>query len=474
MRRFAVGLDVERMALVALLALPAASGLRSRLQDNDLWWHLATGRWIVEHGTVPTQDPFSYTAAGHPWIAYSWLPELLFHYLTTRFGFAALRWMGALVLVAMVGATYRACRSAGARPIVAVVGAALGALAGSGGWAVRPQTFAFLFLALTSWALHAPPGSYLRRSIPLIVIVWANTHISFVFGPALVAWAASVNGLRGNRDFELEWLTLLSAAATLANPYGWSLLAHVPTIAAQPAVVAAVTEFHSPDLGSLPGMFFAMMVLAVVVLLGAAPRRPSAFELGTLVGSLALALWMQRNMAIFGILCAPTLARALESVWPASSEMPRIPSPFVLAVHWAMVLAGAAALLATAPRDPDWRRNIEPGAFPVAAADVIAKLHSKQRLFNDFDWGGFLIFRLYDRTLVSIDGRTAAYEPEQLEQYSRTHFGVVGWQRFFDDCRPEIVLWPRDGTLASLLRERPGWQVAYEDGVAVIFERTAS
>jgi hypothetical protein len=112
------------------------------------------------------------------------------------------------------------------------------------------------------------------------------------------------------------------------------------------------------------------------------------------------------------------------------------------------------------------------GAFPVAAADVIAERYAGRRLFNDFDWGGFLIFRLHPATPVSIDGRTQVYGAEFLTDYSRAHFGLPGWERFFARCDPEIVLWPRQGALASLLRHRPGWRVAYEDDVAVLFART--
>ena len=452
--------------------LPAASGLRARLQDNDLWWHLSAGQWIVQHRAVPWTDPFSYTATGQPWIAYSWLPEVLFHLVATRFGFAALRWSGAALLVAIVAASYSSCRAAGARRIVAVVMTALGGLAGTGGWSVRPQALSFLFLALLLRCLFSPPGSRSRRLAPLIVALWANCHILFWLGPALLALAAATKAFEGRRDHELEWLSVASSAAVLLNPYGWRLIAHLPTMAVQPAAARAVTEFRSPDLAELPGVFFAVLLLVGIILLAIAPRRPSAFEVGSFVGSLALALWTQKNMAIFGLVAAPTLALALGSVWPEANERTAPPRVGLLALHWVAAVVVVAGLAAAAPRERGWRENIEPGAFPVAAADVIAERYAGRRLFNDFDWGGFLIFRLHPATPVSIDGRTQVYGAEFLTDYSRAHFGLPGWERFFARCDPEIVLWPRQGALASLLRRRPGWRVAYEDDVAVLFART--
>lgn len=454
-----------------LLALPAASGLRARLSDNDLWWHLAAGEWMARHGAVPWTDPFSYTAAGRPWIAYSWLPEVVFHAVSASFGFAALRWLGAAVLVAVVGASYATCRVAGARPIVAVIASALGSLAGTGGWSVRPQALSFLFLALVLCAAYGAERSLAKRAAPLVVALWANSHIAFVLGPAVLALAAAGAALERRRDRALEWAALVSFAAPLVNPYGWNLFTHAATMSAQPAVARAVEEFRSPDLATLPGVFFALCLTVAVVLTAASRRRPTTLEAASFAGSLALALWTQKNMAYFGVCAAPVIARSLESLWPIR-ETAESPTRVGLAmVHWLVALALAAGLLVAAPRERGWRESIEPDQFPVAAADFVAAHYPGRRLFNDFDWGGFLIFRLYPQTLVSIDGRTQVYGPELLEEYERAHFALEGWNRFFQRCDPEVVIWPREGPFASLMHRRAGWQVAYEDDVAVVFTR---
>src|SRR5436190_21749859 len=59
--------------LYLILVLPAMLPIL----DPDIWWHLRTGQWIVEHATVPTTDLFSSYGIGKPWIAYSWLFEVL-------------------------------------------------------------------------------------------------------------------------------------------------------------------------------------------------------------------------------------------------------------------------------------------------------------------------------------------------------------------------------------------------------------
>ena len=63
---------------LCLLALAATLGLQ-KIRSNDYWFHLRTGALIAETGAVPHVDPYSYTAAGSPWIDVHWLHQLGLH-----------------------------------------------------------------------------------------------------------------------------------------------------------------------------------------------------------------------------------------------------------------------------------------------------------------------------------------------------------------------------------------------------------
>ena len=249
-----------RLSVFALLLLAAVASLRHPLVDTDLWWHLKTGEWILAHGAVPWQDPFSYTAAGHLWIAYSWLAEIVFYGLFQAFGIGAVLELKTVVVVAMTGLLYLACRAAGARRTAAVVTSALAAMASTGGWGERPQIFTLLLLALLSWLIWSPRlRPHLLWAAPLAVALWANLHILFIAGIALVTLAAFSAAWEGEASGRLFAAAALSAVASLVNPYGWRLHQHLPTMAMQPRIVRAVSEFQSPDfaspLGILAGAF---------------------------------------------------------------------------------------------------------------------------------------------------------------------------------------------------------------------------
>src|SRR5262245_4081268 len=73
--------------VVALYAVPVIVCLQPGV-DWDMWWHLRVGEYVVQTGTVPDHDPFSTLAPTAPWVAYSWLFEVLIYQLHRAFGLA--------------------------------------------------------------------------------------------------------------------------------------------------------------------------------------------------------------------------------------------------------------------------------------------------------------------------------------------------------------------------------------------------
>jgi hypothetical protein len=465
-------LTAGRLTVFFLLLFPAVSGLRGKIQDYDLWWHLAEGRWIVEHGALPTTDVFSYTAAGRPWLAYSWLAEVLFDGLARQFGLASLLWLQAVVAVLIVAFVYLACRAAGAGRNAAVATSAFSALGSSFAWGIRPVIFTLLFFALLVFALQQESGERrLPWLAPLVVALWANLHVLFVGGMVLVAFSALCRTIEG-RPSRLLWIAAaLSLVASLATPYGWHLFGQVWTMARQPAVAPEVGEFQSPDFrGEFALPFFAFLLPSVMVL-ALSRERLTLFELGTYLGALALGLTMQRNMALFAILGAPAVARRLDVLLPAPAPREKREDRVPLRILNVSLLAwGLLYAASVAPRSSRWSDVVEAGRFPVAAADFVAARYPGVRLFNDFNWGGYLIYRLYPSTQVSIDGITPVYE-EVFRDYMRTWFLAPGWERFLEQCDPDLVLWPAEAPLSSVLRRLPQWQVVFDDDAAVVFRR---
>jgi len=109
--------------------------------------------------------------------------------------------------------------------------------------------------------------------------------------------------------------------------------------------------------------------------------------------------------------------------------------------------------------------------FPRDAATYVEEHHLPGPIFNSYDNGGYLLWRLYPRYRVYIDGRTDLYGNDFMQNYLGIYRGEVDPQPEFDRFRVGTVLVEPMSPLATTLRHRSGWKALLEDGNAIIFTR---
>jgi hypothetical protein len=483
-------LDVRRLLTCALVGGIFVLALRP-IDDPDLWWHLAAGDRILGGLGIPRTDPFSYVAGGNDWVAYSWFAEVLFAAVRRALGLGALVPLAAAAVAATFYVVLCACRAAGARQPLAVGVTLAAALVSSPSWTVRPHVFSFLAMAIFVHVLglrrhHGRDRLWLL--VPAMAL-WANTHILFPFGLVLLgAHLAEAVGRswQGGSDRraprQLATALVAVAAVTLATPYGWRLLAHLWVMANQPVALGLVVEFQTPSLHTLNGQMLAVLFFATVAALVLSPRRPHAAELAAFFGFGWLAWAMARNIPFFAIVAAPILARhaaaCLEALGararrPAPAPRPATPpAPAVVLLHAALLAAGTAVAAGRAALLHPDEAAVGRTAFPAAAVRFLRERPVPGRLFNDFNWGGYLIGALYPHYRVSMDGRTQVYGEETLRQYRALIYLEPGWRAFLDRCDPDVILWPKDAPFVRALELLPEWRRVYADDLAVIFTRT--
>lgn len=172
------------MILIALYAIPIIAVVQP-VQDFDIWWHLRTGQWIVEHGTVTTTDPFSSFGEGKPWVAYSWLFEILVYGLHAWLGLYGILLYRAVLAFAVAVSVHHLVAKREPRFLIATVLAALAFWAFAPLMTERPWLFTLLFFTLTLGAILDLRSG--RRHIwvwvlPFLYALWANVHIQFIYG----------------------------------------------------------------------------------------------------------------------------------------------------------------------------------------------------------------------------------------------------------------------------------------------------
>jgi hypothetical protein len=473
------------LILIALYAIPAVVVVRP-VSDNDIWMNLRAGQWVVDHGAVPETDPFSGYGRERPWVAYSWLFEVLVHGLHERLGLAGIVLYRVVLSFAVLAALHRLVAKRVPRFVVAT------GLTGLGFFALVPLLnertwlFTVLFSTLTLDAildLREGKGGRLGWMLPPLYAVWSNLHIQFVYGLFLLALGCVAPmidgllgrarttghaGLTGTRDWwSLVVLSGACLAATLLNPYHARLYGVVAGYAAGSDTYNLVLELLAPGF-----------------------RAPWEWAMPALVGAAAFSLGRRRDLSAFDVLLLSVASffalRARRDVWFAvlaalavlsTARLPAgAPSDrFALTRSRASVISGAVLTILVAA---GWclglsQRRLEEevaGNYPARAASVVEDRGCRGPLFNEYGWGSYLIWRLPGLP-VSIDGRADLHGPARIRRNVETVSGLRGWGSDPDLEAANTVIISAGAALASLLRVDPRFQLVHEDPVAAVFVR---
>lgn len=468
---------MRALAWVALAVLVGVY-LCAPIRDADLWWHIAVGRWILAHQTVPTVDLWNSFGAGSAWRAYSWSSEAIYAFVEGRFGERGLMVLQMALGVALAGVAQLAF-SAISRSFL--VGAALGAyatLSSYAHFALRPQSLVWVFFiaALMIADSVARSGRSWRRlaAATLVGCLWANTHLSAVIGLVSIAlWSWS--GARPRAALDSALLVGAFLFGTLLTPYlggEWSTLFeksdHVLAFTSIREFGAASFGHHSTILALL-----GVVLLAACGATSGGLPNPARLTLVALLLLSGLIVVKFLPFAVFGICAlladwwrewgARSDSKLVEGVRRFEGVWNRLEPNTVGAI---VFMLGALVFLHGAKL---YRHPVERASVPKEAVDFIESKGLQQPVLNEFSVGGYLIYRWSDqsgvpRHLVSIDGRTNVNPPRVWEAYRAAFTGDERWEEYLDLVRPKSVLWRRGSPLNSILLESPAWCRVFDGG----------
>jgi hypothetical protein len=437
-----------------------------------LFWHLSAGRWIVAHLAVPRADPFSFTAFGAPWIDFEWALQPLWYAVHAVAGLWGLWALKALLLVAAffpVDGLLRDEDSSGLARAGAL-GLWLAAMLPQAD--LRADLVSAFFFAMLLRRLARGRASFLFGFG--LFALWANLHAGFVLGFALYACAS----LTANFDdgVAVEGLTAEAVGAALGsllNPYGLGLYRVLAQHASGP-MARLVMEWGPP---SAHRAFQLPLLAAMAVVLGGALARRQLAT--TFLGLNALVLLSASAMsARFGAYFAAASAAFVFTAYPR-------PRPAVVAAG----LAALSALLVVPVRQSELGAPFADTYVARRAADFVARERgalSGLRLFNQYEWGGYLGWVLGPDGRVFGDGRYLFHDqlgrtqdalgsPEAFAAFAQGERLDGFLIRDFPQTLPSTRAYP-DGTTRSFARPwfvsflpRERWALVWFDPQALVF-----
>jgi len=480
--------------VAAILLTPLAVRL---LGDAGIGWHIRTGQLILQTHAVPRVDPFSSTMGGRPWFAWEWLYDLVVGELEATAGLAGVVWFSTVVIAAAFAGVLHWLIRRGVNLFTALILVLLAFSASMIHLLGRPHVVSWLFTVAWFAILNRRERDGMRGRrwlwvLPLLLLVWVNVHGGFLVGFALLflfwlgalwdyarASADRIEDVLGKiearrRVLGLTWVGLLTAVASLINPYGWKLHAHIASYLSNRYLMDHIQEFQSPDFHGVAQRCFVLLVLITLATLALRGRSVGMSRFLVVLFAVYAGLYASRNLPVSSLLLVmaigPEIGRSSGAgfshrmaalqlqlrghLWPAAA----IVLTLVLAAQ-----GGQDGLQSAIHADFDATR------MPVKAVDYLEKQALTAPVLTPDSWGGYVIYRRYPRQRVVIDDRHDLYGEDFIRPYLKTMHGERGWPDFLFDHAVRCVLVPRDSALASLLRQTTAWKAVYEDDVAVVF-----
>ncbi|HKB98748.1 MAG TPA: hypothetical protein VKD23_08180 [Terriglobales bacterium] len=504
------------------------------LADADIGWHIRTGELILATHSLPRTDPFSSTMQGQAWFAWEWLYDMVLGILHEACGLNGVVWLCALLVGAIFALLLSQLLQGGIGLPLAIVLMLLAEAASAIHLYARPHIVSWLFsllwfVVLEHWERwerreqgeHGRLPRWMLWFFPASMLLWVNLHGGWLFGIALLgiytlaafvesicaqkndALAAIRAGHRA-RAMGLAWVA--SAVATLVNPFGWRLHAHIYRYLGDRYLMDRIDEFRSPDFHGWSQRCFAIILMLVLIALAGGRRKLRLSHLLVVLLAAYAGFYSSRNIPVSSMLLVLVAGPILWANFVALADKPG---------GWRWVRGGTARISKFSERmgaqemqlrghlwpvvsvafafaiclQGGWlgsRRLIhaqfDPQKVPVAAVnflqgEFVGKQPSTEPVFSTDAWGGYLIYRMnpgrmYPERKVVVDDRHDLYGSRRIRQYLILSQAEPGWRNVLEQWQIRTALLPADSTLANLLRELPrDWRVAYEDKVAVVFEK---
>jgi hypothetical protein len=475
------------LVFVLVFAAAMAAGWRTLNGDGDLPRHLLMGQVIVEGRSIPRVEMFSYYYQGQPYAPHEWIADVLYYLSYRLLGMGGVVLLTALLIAATFYVLYAAmAREHGARLAVLVL-LAWGVVCSYWHWVARPHLFTMLFLAV--WLVLIDRIYRGERTAwwlpPLLMLLWVNTHSEFIAGFLVLAaymagwlWDTLAQPEHSERRDSGVMQRLaaalgLSFAASLLNPFGLGTWGMMVSYVGNSSLMSVVNDTKAPVFTDPQVRSEFLLILTSILILALQRSGVARGRAVLLAGFTGMALMSGRNIHSYALVAPFVLAGpAVELTGGAlqtriAESIARAERQLRGALWPAATVLICASLLASGRIGRDY--FIDPSRFPVEATGWLQENPQTGRMFNEFIWGGYVVWQLWPMQTDFIDGKSDL-SGEATRDYLTVMNMQAGWREVLDHNFVQWAILPAAAPLSRQLIE-DGWQVLYEDATAVIVRR---
>jgi hypothetical protein len=481
--------SIGNMIFVGLLFVLIFNSGQGLLGDGDTGYHIRTGEVILQTWRVPNHDTYSLHVPALKWTAHEWMAEIIMAAIYKIAGLTGIVVFFAFLLAATHWLLYYTLRKKSQDILLCTFIAVLATATSSSHWLARPHAFSLLLTV--TWYHLLDRFQYKNERtllyLPLVMLPWVNLHGGYFFGLILLAIylagnvVCSISGrpeqLQRHRSKVKSLVLVLIATLGICtiNPSGFEILWFPIRVTSDHFMVDRVAEYLSPNFHDFLPFKFMLLAAIGIIALSRAPLNLIEVVLLTLVTYMAL--YSVRHVSLFAIVVAPMLlktgASIIDTLPQSFSQLYRDRNRNLTAVDiklqgylWPTVgalfvlgLVGTGAI----------RYQFDDKRFPVAAVEFLKKEIVSGNMFNNDEFGDYIIFSAWPTYRVFMDGRSDMYGEKLGSPYLKIANVQPGWKDILSKYNISWIIFDTYSALTAALRDQKDWQPIYSDQVATIF-----
>ncbi len=480
--------DILFVSILLYLSFSAGMGL---LADADTGYHIRAGEFIINTLSIPRHDIFSFLSPPISWTAHEWLSEVVMALIHKAFGLTGVVIFFAFVIALVYSTLFKTIKAYRNNIILAVFVVTLVIASSEIHWLARPHIFSLFLMVIWYYLLEeyqCHDRNYLYLFPPLMLL-WINLHAGFIAGFILIGVYLFGNLLKAvvSKNMERErWktksrllgLTMFAClVVSLINPYGYHILLFPLKLTSNKFIMDNVVEFMSPNFHE--PMTFRYLLFLMIAILAISNKGLNLIELALISLFSYMALYSARYIPLFGIIAAPIIIRQAELVLEESDgrfvnsfkkRAERIASVDESAKrHLWTLMAVLIVIIFAASGKIEYR--FDEKIKPVAAVEFLKREHVKGNMFNNDEFGDYIIYAAWPEYKVFFDGRSDMYGVERMKEYFKVARIEPGWEDVLKKYNINWIIYDAKSALSRYLLVRDDWRLVYADKVANIFVR---
>lgn len=459
----------------------------SLLADCDTGYHIRAGEYIIATLSIPRYDIFSYFSHPIPWTAHEWLSEVVMAIIHRAAGLTGIVVFFAFLIASVYYLLFKVVRTYNGNILVAILVVILAIASSHIHWLARPHIFSLLLMV--AWYYILDTYQYNGRTylylLPLIMLLWVNLHGGFIAGfiligvylfGNLVSFFISPDAQREGYKEKTKLLGLATVACILVsmvNPYGYHILMLPFDLTSNRLILDNVSEYLSPNFHQ--PMPFKYLLFLMIAMFAITTKALNIIEIVLVLLFTSMSLYSSRFIPLFAIIVTPILVKQAEIIlgqgdWRYADFLKKKSEDIVATdattngYVWPVVGILVAVIFVASNKI---EYSFDKKKKPVAAVEFLKKEHLSGNMFNDDEFGDYIIYASWPGYSVFFDGRFL--DADRMKDYLKVTRLKPGWDEVFKKYKIDWVIYDASSTLSLFLLERDEWKLIYADKVANIF-----